>query len=108
MEQIIDKLIDPSVEMMEKEILGKILDWLKLSLTKGLQGNEELEMVEIIKQLITSNNIEEILQLAKMMIMEAHLSRKEEQLMIHEAKAQKLEDRSVVETLRYNFNNNNH
>ena len=65
-------------------------------------------MVEIIKQLITSNNIEEILQLAKMMIMEALLSRKEEQLTIHVAKAQKLEDRSVVETLRYNFNNSNH
>ena len=58
-EQIIENSIDPSVEMME--ILGKILDLLKLNLTKELQENTELVKVENKMAIMTLNNKEVVL-----------------------------------------------
>ena len=112
MDQTIDKHIDPSVEMMEIEILGKILDLPKLNLTKELQGKMEVVMVnngrkvvvivENFLRLMMNINIVEILLLVKTMIMETLLVRKEELLILV---ALILEDKSVVEIHSYNINN---
>lgn len=101
-DQTIDKHIDPSVEMMEIEILGKILDLPKLNLTKELQGKMEVVMVENFLRLMMNINIVEILLLVKTMIMETLLVRKEELLILV---ALILEDKSVVEIHSYNINN---